>query len=109
MKKSLSFNPAEQGVGSGEVFPPVARSNSLLDSLVQSSLPTEQPDSKSETGQGGQWGPEREETSQDLATFLIQRACQNSTLANYFYWYVFYPSEHSNEPSGSIKVGKFLD
>lgn len=22
----------------------------------------------------------------DLATFLIQRACKNSTLANYFYW-----------------------
>lgn len=24
----------------------------------------------------------------DLATFLIQRACKNSTLANYFYWYL---------------------
>ncbi|XP_075218357.1 phosphatidylinositol 3-kinase 59F [Lycorma delicatula] len=24
----------------------------------------------------------------DLATFLIHRACNNSTLANYFYWYV---------------------
>lgn len=24
----------------------------------------------------------------DLATFLIQRACRNSTLANYFYWYL---------------------
>lgn len=24
----------------------------------------------------------------DLATFLIQRACKNSTLANYLYWYL---------------------
>jgi len=24
----------------------------------------------------------------DLATFLIQRACENTTLANYFYWYL---------------------
>jgi hypothetical protein len=93
MKKSFSFSPVEQAVGSDDVTSAVARSNSLHDSLVQSSVPTEQPDSKLESGQqGGQWGPEREETSQDLASFLIQRACQNSTLANYFYWYllVFY-------------------
>lgn len=25
---------------------------------------------------------------QDLCTFLISRACKNSTLANYLYWYV---------------------
>lgn len=24
----------------------------------------------------------------DLATFLIQRACKNATLANYLYWYL---------------------
>ena len=27
-------------------------------------------------------------TNPDLATFLIHRACENSTLVNYFYWYV---------------------
>jgi hypothetical protein len=86
MKKSLSLNPAEQGVGSDDVSPPVARSNSLLDSMVQNSVPVEQPDSKLDAGHRCQWGPEQEETSQDLATFLIQRACQNSALANYFYW-----------------------
>jgi hypothetical protein len=85
MKKSLSFNPADQGVRSDEGSPPVARSNSLLDSLVQNS-PPEQPVSRLETGQGNQRVPDREDSSQDLATFLIQRACQNSTLANYFYW-----------------------
>lgn len=87
MKKSLSFNPTDQGVRSDEGSPPVARSNSLLDSLVQNS-PPDQPDSRLQTGQGTQRGTEREDSSQDLATFLIQRACQNSTLANYFYWYV---------------------
>lgn len=86
MKKSLSLNPTEQSVGPDDVSPPVARSNSLLDNLVQNSLPSEQPDSKLDAGQRGQWGPVKEETSQDLATFLIQRACQNSALANYFYW-----------------------
>jgi hypothetical protein len=85
MKKSLSFNPSDQGVRSDEGSAAVARSNSLLDSLVQNS-PPEQRVSRLETGQGNQRGPEREDTSQDLATFLIQRACQNSTLANYFYW-----------------------
>jgi phosphatidylinositol 3-kinase len=90
MKKSFSFTPMEQAAGSDDVSPPVARSNSLLDNLVQSNVPAEQTDSKVETVQGAQWGPEKEETSQDLATFLIQRACQNSTLANYFYWYLFY-------------------
>lgn len=29
----------------------------------------------------------------DLATFLIHRACQNSTLANYFYWYLLIECE----------------
>jgi phosphatidylinositol 3-kinase len=29
----------------------------------------------------------------DLATFLIQRACKNSTLANYFYWYLSIETE----------------
>lgn len=27
-------------------------------------------------------------SQQDLCTFLISRACKNSTLANYLYWYV---------------------
>lgn len=31
----------------------------------------------------------------DLATFLIQRACKNSTLANYFYWYLYIECENS--------------
>uniref|UniRef100_A0A672RVN9 Phosphatidylinositol 3-kinase catalytic subunit type 3 n=1 Tax=Sinocyclocheilus grahami TaxID=75366 RepID=A0A672RVN9_SINGR len=33
------------------------------------------------------------EVSQDLCTFLISRACKNSTLANYLYWYVIVECE----------------
>uniref|UniRef100_I3ML98 Phosphatidylinositol 3-kinase catalytic subunit type 3 n=1 Tax=Ictidomys tridecemlineatus TaxID=43179 RepID=I3ML98_ICTTR len=32
-------------------------------------------------------------SSQDLCTFLISRACKNSTLANYLYWYVIVECE----------------
>jgi hypothetical protein len=31
------------------------------------------------------------EYSVDLPTFLIQRACANSALVNYFYWFVIWP------------------
>ncbi|XP_042191478.1 phosphatidylinositol 3-kinase catalytic subunit type 3 isoform X3 [Callorhinchus milii] len=33
------------------------------------------------------------EVKQDLCTFLISRACRNSTLANYLYWYVIVECE----------------
>ena len=35
-----------------------------------------------------------------LATFLIQRACKNSSLANYFYWYLLIECE---EQEGGMK------
>ncbi|CAK8675552.1 phosphatidylinositol 3-kinase catalytic subunit type 3-like [Clavelina lepadiformis] len=40
----------------------------------------------------------------DLATFLIQRACQNSTLANYFYWYVLVECEEGSETADSERM-----
>ncbi|XP_064421311.1 phosphatidylinositol 3-kinase catalytic subunit type 3 [Latimeria chalumnae] len=36
---------------------------------------------------------EGENLEQDLCTFLISRACKNSTLANYLYWYVIVECE----------------
>lgn len=79
MRKSMSFNPAEQG----EVAPSIVRSNSLLESVMPDTL---------------HWDNEKENSNQDLATFLIQRACQNSTLANYFYWYLLIECE-DQEPA----------
>ncbi|XP_056379213.1 phosphatidylinositol 3-kinase catalytic subunit type 3 [Hyla sarda] len=38
-------------------------------------------------------GGEAENLEQDLCTFLISRACKNSTLANYLYWYVIVECE----------------
>ncbi|KAK0088858.1 hypothetical protein PV325_010455 [Microctonus aethiopoides] len=43
------------------------------------------------------------ESPMDLASFLITRACQNSTLANYFYWYLSIECEDQPEPSVAIK------
>ncbi|KAJ8953167.1 hypothetical protein NQ318_017195 [Aromia moschata] len=39
-----------------------------------------------------------EEEIQDLASFLIHRACKNFTLANYFYWYLLLECE-DQEPN----------
>lgn len=39
----------------------------------------------------------------DLASFLITRTCQNTTLANYFYWYLCIECEDQNDPSISAK------
>lgn len=41
---------------------------------------------------------EVEEYPTGLATFLITRACQNSTLANYLYWYLLIECEEQPDP-----------
>uniref|UniRef100_A0A8C7XIS5 Phosphatidylinositol 3-kinase catalytic subunit type 3 n=1 Tax=Oryzias sinensis TaxID=183150 RepID=A0A8C7XIS5_9TELE len=38
-------------------------------------------------------GADSDNLEQDLCTFLISRACKNSTLANYLYWYVIVECE----------------
>ncbi|KAG7241549.1 hypothetical protein INR49_025469 [Caranx melampygus] len=43
--------------------------------------------------QKGKDGADSENLEQDLCTFLISRACKNSTLANYLYWYVIVECE----------------
>uniref|UniRef100_A0A8C2X9R4 Phosphatidylinositol 3-kinase catalytic subunit type 3 n=1 Tax=Cyclopterus lumpus TaxID=8103 RepID=A0A8C2X9R4_CYCLU len=43
--------------------------------------------------QKGKEVSESESSEQDLCTFLISRACKNSTLANYLYWYVIVECE----------------
>ncbi|GAA6076688.1 phosphatidylinositol 3-kinase catalytic subunit type 3, partial [Tachysurus ichikawai] len=43
--------------------------------------------------QKGKDGADEENLEQDLCTFLISRACKNSTLANYLYWYVIVECE----------------
>ncbi|TRY87681.1 hypothetical protein DNTS_013624 [Danionella cerebrum] len=45
------------------------------------------------SAQKGKEGPDGENLEQDLCTFLISRACKNSTLANYLYWYVIVECE----------------
>lgn len=74
LRKSQSFTPAnEVCVNADSPCPQIARSNSLIDAV---SLPITEHNSLYQ----------EEVEGCDLATFLINRACQNSTLANYFYW-----------------------
>uniref|UniRef100_A0AAX7TIT3 Phosphatidylinositol 3-kinase catalytic subunit type 3 n=1 Tax=Astatotilapia calliptera TaxID=8154 RepID=A0AAX7TIT3_ASTCA len=42
---------------------------------------------------GSSTTPQKGKEGQDLCTFLISRACKNSTLANYLYWYVIVECE----------------
>lgn len=39
----------------------------------------------------------------DLASFLVTRACQNSTLANYLYWYLSIECEDQPDPVITVK------
>lgn len=48
----------------------------------------------------------KNEDSCDLASFLIQRACQNQTLANYFYWYLLIECEDQQESVAAKQDGK---
>ncbi|XP_051175685.1 phosphatidylinositol 3-kinase catalytic subunit type 3 isoform X2 [Leptopilina boulardi] len=43
------------------------------------------------------------EQPMDLASFLITRACQNSMLANYFYWYLSIECEEQPDPAITVK------
>lgn len=53
----------------------------------------------------GRLGMEYEGEGCDLATFLIERASQNTTLANYFYWYlVIECEEQENNGKQDSKV-----
>lgn len=48
----------------------------------------------------------KEEEVQDLASFLIKRACRNSSLANYFYWYLLIEcedQEHGVKQDGLVR------
>ncbi|XP_034949252.1 phosphatidylinositol 3-kinase catalytic subunit type 3 [Chelonus insularis] len=44
-----------------------------------------------------------QESPMDLASFLITRACQNSTLANYLYWYLSIECEDQPDPAVTVK------
>ncbi|XP_066599239.1 phosphatidylinositol 3-kinase catalytic subunit type 3 [Prorops nasuta] len=44
-----------------------------------------------------------QDTLMDLASFLITRACHNSMLANYFYWYLSIECENQPDPAITVK------
>uniref|UniRef100_A0A6I8N463 Phosphatidylinositol 3-kinase catalytic subunit type 3 n=1 Tax=Ornithorhynchus anatinus TaxID=9258 RepID=A0A6I8N463_ORNAN len=79
---SMSESMSASGAGSAEI----ESSQIITTTLPQVSSPPP-PASKAKDSADG------ENLEQDLCTFLISRACKNSTLANYLYWYVIVECE----------------
>ncbi|XP_006835201.1 PREDICTED: phosphatidylinositol 3-kinase catalytic subunit type 3-like [Chrysochloris asiatica] len=85
-------NGSESSTKDSQISTSESMSNSGINSaeidssqIITSPLPpvsSPPPASKTKEGSDG------ENLEQDLCTFLISRACKNSTLANYLYWYV---------------------
>ncbi|KAG8225411.1 hypothetical protein J437_LFUL004611 [Ladona fulva] len=75
-----NFDDIIQGGGDGNIIP------SILDGMQDK---CDSNFGRAETENKMEWLDQ----PYDLATFLIHRACQNSTLANYFYWYLLIECE----------------
>ncbi|XP_060139133.1 phosphatidylinositol 3-kinase catalytic subunit type 3 isoform X4 [Globicephala melas] len=78
---SVSESVSNSGINSAEID----SSQIITSPLPPVSSPP--PASKTKESSDG------ENLEQDLCTFLISRACKNSTLANYLYWYVIVECE----------------
>lgn len=98
--RSYSYNQADQiaasNVNSVIEVDTIHQSMSLAENLLQGIHNATTSDSTN-TDTLLSDGINDEETN-DLASFLIQRACKNSTLANYFYWYLLIECE-DQEPN----------
>ncbi|EAX01426.1 PIK3C3 isoform 2 [Pan troglodytes] len=80
-QSSVSENVSNSGINSAEID---------SSQIITSPLPSvSSPPPASKTKEV----PDGENLEQDLCTFLISRACKNSTLANYLYWYVIVECE----------------
>ncbi|XP_033033771.1 phosphatidylinositol 3-kinase catalytic subunit type 3 isoform X1 [Trachypithecus francoisi] len=80
-QSSVSENLSNSGINSAEID---------SSQIITSPLPAvSSPPPASKTKEV----PDGENLEQDLCTFLISRACKNSTLANYLYWYVIVECE----------------
>ncbi|XP_064235294.1 phosphatidylinositol 3-kinase catalytic subunit type 3 isoform X3 [Aotus nancymaae] len=80
-QSSVSENVSNSGINSAEID-----SSQIITSPLP---PVSSPPPASKTKEV----PDGENLEQDLCTFLISRACKNSTLANYLYWYVIVECE----------------
>ncbi|XP_014636866.1 PREDICTED: phosphatidylinositol 3-kinase catalytic subunit type 3 isoform X2 [Ceratotherium simum simum] len=78
---SVSESVSNSGINSAEI-----ESSQIITSPLP---PVSSPPPASKTKEGS----DGENLEQDLCTFLISRACKNSTLANYLYWYVIVECE----------------
>lgn len=90
--RSASYNQADHiaasNVNSVIEVDPLQRANTLPENLLQN-ININSESTTTDTLQSEM----KEEDVQDLASFLIRRACKNSSLANYFYWYLLIECE----------------
>ncbi|XP_006194592.1 phosphatidylinositol 3-kinase catalytic subunit type 3 [Camelus ferus] len=75
-----------EGVSNSGINPAEVESSQIITSPLP---PVSSPPPASKTKESS----DGENLEQDLCTFLISRACKNSTLANYLYWYVIVECE----------------
>ncbi|XP_076179765.1 phosphatidylinositol 3-kinase catalytic subunit type 3-like isoform X2 [Ptiloglossa arizonensis] len=73
-----------------------------LDRDIQINDSSSTPITVSSVSESGQFST-NQDSLMDLASFLITRACQNTTLANYFYWYLSIECEDQNDLAISAK------
>ncbi|XP_045081482.1 phosphatidylinositol 3-kinase catalytic subunit type 3 isoform X1 [Coregonus clupeaformis] len=83
-----------QGLGESSTLGDLDSSQILTAPAVPSPVPN------------GKEGVDSENPEQDLCTFLISRACKNSTLANYLYWYVIVECEDQDTQQRDLKTHK---
>ncbi|KAL5005430.1 hypothetical protein ScPMuIL_018886 [Solemya velum] len=86
--------PAPEKDRSSTLVARTSSQDSILDALTHSSSKLED---SAESTPG---------TQMDLATFLISRACNNSKLSNYFYWYLVVELEDPDVSSKDQRVRK---
>ncbi|XP_072805075.1 phosphatidylinositol 3-kinase catalytic subunit type 3 isoform X2 [Vicugna pacos] len=84
--KKDSQGSVSEGVSNSGINPAEVESSQIITSPLP---PVSSPPPASKTKESS----DGENLEQDLCTFLISRACKNSTLANYLYWYVIVECE----------------
>lgn len=96
MQRSASYNQADHIAASNvnSVIEVDADSKSVLPENILQNINITTDSANTDTLQSEL----KEEEDVHLASFLIQRACKNSSLASYFYWYLLVECE-DQEPT----------
>ncbi|XP_011493159.2 phosphatidylinositol 3-kinase catalytic subunit type 3 [Aedes aegypti] len=106
MLKSVEENPVETNF---EVFTESDEGNSMYQDAAHDIIGSKsmsQTDNNSNANESNVNSSEDAQVPSNLAMFLIQRACKNSTLANYLYWYLSIECEEETVRKQDERVRK---